>query len=68
MDMSMGSNFSPSSSPRNSRVAVVDWGAQNRQFEIAESHPKVDERTLQCEKNEVVFQSIHNFRCLEKPC
>ena len=50
MDMSMGSNFSPSSSSRNSRVDVVDWAAQNRQFELAESHPKVDERNITMRK------------------
>ena len=45
MNMSMG--MSPSSSPR---VPVVDWGAQNRRFELAESHPKIDERNITMRK------------------
>ena len=45
MNMSMG--MSPSSSPR---VPVVDWGAQNRRFELAESHPRVDERNITMRK------------------
>ena len=45
MNMSMG--MSPRSSPR---VDVVDWGAQNRRFELAESHPRVDERNITMRK------------------
>ena len=47
MNMSMG--ISPSSSPR---VPVVDWGAQNRRFELAESHPRVDERNITMRKKQ----------------
>ena len=45
MNMSMG--MSPRSSPK---VDVVDWAAQNRRFELAESHPRVDERFITMRK------------------
>ena len=45
MNMSMG--MSPSSSPK---VDVVDWPAQNRRFELAESHPRVNERNITMRK------------------
>ena len=45
MNMSIG--MSPRSSPK---VDVVDWAAQNRRFELAESHPRVDERNMTMRK------------------
>ena len=45
MNMSMA--MSPRSSPK---VDVVDWAAQNRRFELAESHPRVDERNITMRK------------------
>ena len=45
--MSMG--MSPSSSPK---VDVVDWAARNRRFELAESHPRVDERNITMRKKQ----------------
>ena len=45
MNMSMG--MSPRSSPR---VDVVDWPAQNRRFELAESHPRINERNITMRK------------------
>ena len=78
MDVSMSGNLSPISSPRTVGTPVVDWGGQNtsNHFGITEAHPRVDERLIlglmrglsQYEKNEVVFQSIHDFQCLEKHC
>ena len=47
MNMSMG--MSPRSSPK---VDVVDWHAQNRRFELAESHPRVDERNITMRKKQ----------------
>ena len=47
MNMSMG--MSPRSSPK---VDVVDWAAQNRRFELAESHPRVDERNITMRKKQ----------------
>ena len=47
MNMSMG--MSPRSSPK---VDVVDWYAQNRRFELAESHPRVDERNITMRKKQ----------------
>ena len=47
MNMSMG--MSPRSSPK---VDVVDWPAQNRRFELAESHPRVDERNITMRKKQ----------------
>ena len=50
----MSANLSPISSPRNSIVgaAVVDWSGQNtsNHFEIAKSHPRVDERFITMRK------------------
>ena len=71
MDPSMRANLSPISSPRIVGAPVVDWGGQNtsNHFGIAESHPMVDERFITMrKKNEVVFQSIHDFQCPEKRC
>ena len=61
MDVSMGSNLSQSFSPRNSRVPVVDWGAQNSHFEIAESHPKVDERDITMRKKRATVSEHPRF-------
>ena len=43
----MNMSMSPRSSPK---VDVVDWAAQNRRFELAESHPRVDERNITMRK------------------
>ena len=43
----MNMSMSPTSSPK---VDVVDWAAQNRRFELAESHPRVDERNITMRK------------------
>ena len=42
-------SMSPRSSPK---VDVVDWPAQNRRFELAESHPRVDERNITMRKKQ----------------
>ena len=42
-------SMSPRSSPK---VDVVDWHAQNRRFELAESHPRVDERNITMRKKQ----------------
>ena len=71
MDPSMRANLSPISSPRIVRAPVVDWSGQNtsNHFGIAESHPRVDERFITMrKKNEVVFQTIHDFQCPQKRC
>ena len=47
MNMSMG--MSPRSSPK---VDVVDWHAQNRRFELADSQPRVDERNITMRKKQ----------------
>ena len=54
--MSMG--MSPRSSPR---VNVVDWGAQNRRFELAESHPRVDERNITMRKKRTTVSDQPRF-------
>ena len=56
MNMSMG--MSPRSSPR---VNVVDWGAQNRRFELAESHPRVDERNITMRKKRTTVSDQPRF-------
>ena len=52
MDVSMSANLSPISSPRTVGAPVVDWSGQNtlNHFEIAESHPRVDERFITMRK------------------
>ena len=69
---SMSPNLSPISSPRNSIVEapVVDWSGQNtsNHFEMGDSQPRVDERFITMQKNEVAFQSIHDFQSPEKSC
>ena len=56
MNMSMG--MSPRSSPR---VDVVDWAAQNRRFELAESHPRVDERNITMRKKRTTVSDQPRF-------
>ena len=50
VDVSMRANLSPISSPRIVEAPVVDWSGQNRRFELAESHPRVDERFITMRK------------------
>ena len=45
----MNMSMTPRSSPK---VDVVDWHAQNRRFELAESHPRVDERNITMRKKQ----------------
>ena len=56
MNMSMG--MSPRSSPK---VDVVDWHAQNRRFELAESHPQVDERNITMRKKQSIVSDQPRF-------
>ena len=45
----MNMSMSPRSSPK---VDVVDWHAQNRRFELADSQPRVDERNITMRKKQ----------------
>ena len=68
----MSPNLSPISSPRNSIAdpTVVDRDGHNtsNHFEMGDSQPKVDERFITMRKNEVMFQSIHDFQSPGKSC
>ena len=61
MDPYIRANLSPISSPRNSIVGapVVDWSGQNtsNHFEIAESHPSIDERFITMRKKKTKKRS-----------
>ena len=58
MDVSMRANLSPISSPRIVEAPVVDWSGQNtsNHFEMAESHPRVDERFITMRKKSSVSE------------
>ena len=51
-------SISPRSSPK---VDVVDWHAQNRRFELAESHPRVDERNITMRKKQSTVSDQPRF-------
>ena len=61
MDVSMRANLSPISSPRIVEAPVVDWSAQNSRFEIAESHPRVDERNITMRKKRTTVSDQPRF-------